>query len=71
MRRSALAESAGELLFERLDHVFERRAVVHLDENFRLHAGDETQLAEAPYELIVRKSDADRVEGGAGLLIRA
>ena len=39
-----LPEGAGELLLERLDEVFERRAVVGLHEDLGLHAGDEAQV---------------------------
>ena len=43
---SSLAEGAGELVLERLDDVLERRALVRLHEDFRLHAGHELEVAE-------------------------
>ena len=45
--RLPLPEGAGELILERLDDVLERRAVVGLHEDLRLHAGDELEARRA------------------------
>jgi translation initiation factor 2 alpha subunit (eIF-2alpha) len=39
-----LAERAGDLLLHRLEEIFERGALVHLDEHLGLHACDQVQV---------------------------
>ena len=67
-RESVLAEGPGELILQRLDEVFERRALVGLDEDLRLHAGDELEVAEL-LQFLRRDGDADRVVADPGLLV--